>query len=173
MRTAVGSAAATTRPRPALRIVAAAAGLAGALALTACSGGGGSGSGSSATPSGTSSATATAGSDGSTASSDALQGSWITTSGGKIVALVVTGKEAGLFETGGSVCSGTAGEEAGMRMIHLTCTDGSKDRVTGMVDSVSKSGMKVTWSGKSGEETYTRAEGGKLPSGLPTAHLGQ
>ncbi|MFD4507486.1 hypothetical protein [Streptomyces sp. NPDC058457] len=158
-----------------MRIVAAAAGLVGALALTACSSGGDSGSDSSATPSGTSSAaaTATAGSDGSTASSDALQGSWITTSGGKIVALVVTGKEAGLFETGGAVCSGTAGEEAGMRMIHLTCTNGSKDRVTGMVDSVSKSGMKVTWSGKSGEETYTKAEGGKLPSGLPTASLGQ
>ncbi|MGY5048794.1 hypothetical protein ACWDE0_24740 [Streptomyces sp. 900105755] len=159
--------------RPALRIAtAAAAGLAGALALTACSGGG---SDSSATPSGTSSAgaTATGGSNGSTGSSDALQGSWITTSGGKIVALVVTGKEAGLFETGGAVCSGTAGEEAGMRMIHLSCTDGSKDRVTGMVDSVSKSGMKVTWSGKSGKETYTRAEGGKLPSGLPTAGLGQ
>ncbi|MFD8816849.1 hypothetical protein ACFV23_36525 [Streptomyces sp. NPDC059627] len=157
--------------------MAAAAGLVGALALTACSGGD-SGSDSSATPSDTSSAAATAtagsaGSDGSTASSDALQGSWITTSGGKIVALVVTGKEAGLFETGGSVCTGTAGEEAGMRMIHLTCTDGSKDRVTGMVDSVSKSGMKVTWSGKSGEETYTKAEGGKLPSGLPTASLGQ
>ncbi|MFE5036816.1 hypothetical protein [Streptomyces sp. NPDC056683] len=160
--------------RPALRIVAAAAGLAGALALTACSGGGGSGD-SSATPSGTSSAgaTATGGSDGSTASSDALQGSWITTSGGKIVALVVTGKEAGLFETGGAVCTGSAGKEAGMRMIHLTCTDGSKDRVTGMVDSVSKSDMKVTWSGKSGEETYTKAEGGKLPSGLPKAGLGQ
>ncbi|MFD4604811.1 hypothetical protein ACFWPQ_43205 [Streptomyces sp. NPDC058464] len=158
-----------------MRIVAAAAGLVGALALTACSSGGDSDSDSSATPSGTSSAaaTATAGSEDSTASSDALQGSWITTSGGKIVALVVTGKEAGLFETGGSVCSGTAGEEAGMRMIHLTCTNGSKDRVTGMVDSVSKSGMKVTWSGKSGEETYTKAEGGKLPSGLPTASLGQ
>ncbi|MEW1773087.1 hypothetical protein [Streptomyces sp. NPDC086777] len=170
-----GAAGAGARPRPALRVVAAAAGLAGALALTACSGGDGSGGDSSATPSGTSSADATAagGSDGSTASSDALQGSWITTSGGKIVALVVTGKEAGLFETGGAVCSGSAGEEAGMRMIHLTCTDGSKDRVTGMVDSVSKSGMKVTWSGKSGEETYTRAEGGKLPSGLPTANLGQ
>ncbi|MFJ8494788.1 hypothetical protein ACIRBZ_41605 [Streptomyces sp. NPDC094038] len=161
--------------RPALRIAAAAAGLVGALALTACSGGGGSDSGSSATPSGTVSAgaTASAGSDGSATSSDALQGSWITTSGGKIVALVVTGKEAGLFETGGAVCSGTAGEEAGMRMIHLSCTNGSKDRVTGMVDSVSKSGMKVTWSGKSGEETYTRAEGGKLPSGLATASLGQ
>ncbi|MFF7472428.1 hypothetical protein [Streptomyces sp. NPDC008092] len=151
--------------------MAAAAGLVGALALTACSGGGGSGSDSSGTSS--AGATAAAGTDGSTASSDALQGSWITTSGGKIVALVVTGKEAGLFETGGSVCSGTAGEEAGMRMIHLTCTNGSKDRVTGMVDSVSKSGMKVTWSGKSGEETYTKAEGGKLPTGLPTASLGQ
>ncbi|GGN05840.1 hypothetical protein GCM10011578_029730 [Streptomyces fuscichromogenes] len=156
-----------------LRAGAVAAGLVGALALTACSGG--DSGGSSATPSGTSSAaaTATAGSESSTASSDALQGSWITTSGGKIVALVVTGKQAGLFETGGAVCSGTAGEEAGMRMIHLTCTDGSKDRGTGMVDSVSKSGMKVTWSGKSGAETYTRAEGGKLPSGLPTASLGQ
>ncbi|MEV6763798.1 hypothetical protein AB0N16_24810 [Streptomyces sp. NPDC051105] len=160
-------------------MAAAAAALVGALALAACSGGGDSGSSggsgdSSATSSGTSAAsTATSGSDGATASSDALQGSWITTSGGKIVALVITGKQAGLFETGGSVCSGTAGEEAGMRMIHLSCTGGSKDRVTGMVDSVSKSGMKVTWSGKSGEETYTKAEGGKLPSGLPTASLGQ
>ncbi|MGW5651267.1 hypothetical protein [Streptomyces humi] len=164
----------TVAGRPAVRLAAAAAGLAGALTLTACSGGD-SGGGSSATPSGTSSAaaTASAGSGSATASSDALQGSWITTSGGKIVALVVTGKQAGLFETGGAVCSGTAGEEAGMRMIHLACTDGSKNRVTGMVDTVSKDSMKVTWSGKSGEETYTRAEGGKLPSGLPTASLGQ
>ncbi|MEU8935175.1 hypothetical protein AB0D30_35490 [Streptomyces sp. NPDC048409] len=161
--------------RPAARIVAAAAAaLAGALALAACSGGD-SGGDSSATPSGTSSAAATSssGTDGTGAQSDALQGSWITTSSGKIVALVVTGKQAGLFETGGSVCSGSAGEESGMRMIRLTCTGGGKDRVTGMVDSVSKSSMKVTWSGKAGEETYTRAEGGKLPSGLPTASLGQ
>ncbi|MFJ3798527.1 hypothetical protein ACIPSJ_19855 [Streptomyces sp. NPDC090088] len=168
-------ASAAASARPVVRIAAAAAGLVGALALTACSGGGDSGGDSSATPSGTPSAaaSATAGSDSATASSDALQGSWITTSGGKIVALVVTGKSAGLFETGGAVCSGTAGEEAGMRMIRLTCTDGSKGRATGMVDSVSKSSMKVTWSGKTGEETYTKAEGGKLPSGLPTAGLGQ
>ncbi|MFJ5641363.1 hypothetical protein [Streptomyces sp. NPDC093223] len=162
--------------RPAARIVAAAAAaLAGALALAACSGGGDSGPDPSATSSGTSSAAATSssGTDGTGAQSDALQGSWITTSSGKIVALVVTGKQAGLFETGGSVCSGSAGEESGMRMIRLTCTGGGKDRVTGMVDSVSKSSMKVTWSGKAGEETYTRAEGGKLPSGLPTASLGQ
>ncbi|MEU9455380.1 hypothetical protein [Streptomyces sp. NPDC048277] len=166
-------ASAPASARSAVRVAAAAAGLVGALALTACSSGGGSGSDSSATPSATSSATADGGSGSATGSSDALQGSWITTSGGKIVALVITGKSAGLFETGGAVCSGTAGEEAGMRMIHLTCTNGSKGRVTGMVDTVSKSGMKVTWSGKSGEETYTKAEGGKLPSGLPTASLGQ
>ncbi|MFE2062084.1 hypothetical protein ACFXDH_06700 [Streptomyces sp. NPDC059467] len=158
--------------RTPVRIGAAAAGLVGALALTACSG---SGSDSSASPSRTTSAaaTASAGSESATTSADVLQGSWITTSGGKIVALVVTGKSAGLFETGGAVCSGTAGEEAGMRMIHLSCTDGNKNRATGMVDSVNKSGMKVTWSGKTGEETYTKAEGGKLPSGLPTAGLGQ
>ncbi|WP_311737215.1 hypothetical protein [Streptomyces sp. Ag109_O5-1] len=157
-----------------VRIGAAVAGLVGALALTACSGGG-SDSGSSANPSGTTSAAATASaeSESATTSADVLQGSWITTSGGKIVALVVTGKSAGLFETGGAVCSGTAGEEAGMRMIHLSCTDGNKNRATGMVDSVNKSGMKVTWSGKTGEETYTKADGGKLPSGLPTAGLGQ
>ncbi|MFJ9712290.1 hypothetical protein [Streptomyces sp. NPDC101234] len=155
-----------------VRIGAAVAGLVGALALTACSG---SDSDSSASPSRTTSAaaTASAGSESATTSADVLQGSWITTSGGKIVALVVTGKSAGLFETGGAVCSGTAGEEAGMRMIHLSCTDGNKNRATGMVDSVNKSGMKVTWSGKTGEETYTKAEGGKLPSGLPTAGLGQ
>ncbi|MEU5534949.1 hypothetical protein [Streptomyces sp. NPDC020362] len=149
-----------------VRTAAAAAGLVGALVLTACSGGGskdGSASGSSATPKPSGSATGAV-----TGASDSLQGSWITTSKGKIVALVVTGKKAGLFATGGSVCSGTAGAESGMQMIHLTCTDGSKDRVTGMVDSVNKDGMKVTWSGSLGQETYTKADGGKLPSGLPS-----
>ncbi|MEU4038635.1 hypothetical protein [Streptomyces collinus] len=151
-----------------VRAAAAAAGLVGALALTGC-GGGGSGDGSSATPSGTPAATGTSGSGAVTGSSGKLQGSWITTSKGTVVALVITGKQAGLFATGGTVCSGAAGTEAGMQMIHLTCTDGSKDRVTGMVDSVGGDGMKVTWSGKLGQETYTKAEGGKLPSGLPTA----
>ena len=165
-----------------VRIGAAAAGLAGALVLTACSGGD-SKDDSSSTPSAsatsapTGSATASADSGGSTgsspsAASDELQGSWLATTDGKAVALVVTGKQAALFTTGGSVCSGTAGEEAGMKMIHLKCTDGSKTRATGMVGSVSKSGLAVTWSGSLGKETYTRAEGGQLPSGLATASLG-
>ncbi|MFH8775556.1 hypothetical protein ACIF83_42605 [Streptomyces sp. NPDC085866] len=152
-----------------VRTAAAAAGLVGALALTACSGGG-SKDDSSPTPSATPTSTGTGA---VTGSSGKLQGSWITTSKGSVVALVVTGKQAGLFVTGGTVCSGAAGTEAGMQMIHLTCTDGSKDRVTGMVDSASKDAMKVTWSGKLGQETYTKAEGGKLPSGLPTAPVKQ
>ncbi|MFE2096233.1 MULTISPECIES: hypothetical protein [unclassified Streptomyces] len=152
-----------------VRTAAAAAGLVGVLALTGCSGGG-SKDDSSPTPSATPTSTGTGA---VTGSSDKLQGSWITTSKGSIVALVITGKQAGLFVTGGTVCSGAAGTEAGMQMIHLTCTGGSKDRVTGMVDSVRADAMKVTWSGKLGQETYTKAEGGKLPSGLPTAPVKQ
>ncbi|WP_235457297.1 hypothetical protein [Streptomyces olivochromogenes] len=158
-----------------VRIAAAAAGLVGALALTACSSGGDSNDDSSASPSASAAPTSTAGSGGTGgtgSSAGKLQGSWLTTTDGKAVALVITGKQAALFGTGGTVCSGSAGVEAGMQMIHLKCADGSKDRATGMVDSVSGSTMKVTWSGKLGKETYTKAEGGKLPPGLPTASLG-
>ncbi|AOR37181.1 hypothetical protein BFF78_19250 [Streptomyces fodineus] len=147
----------------------------GALAaLTACSGGGGGDkTASSATPSATaasaSSSGSSSGSGAVTGASGKLQGSWITTNGGKIVALVITGKKAGLFVTGRKAwCQGAAGQESGMQMIHLTCPDGNKDRVTGMVDSVDAKSMTVSWSGTTGKETYTKAEGGKLPSALPT-----
>ncbi|MGW1807506.1 hypothetical protein [Streptomyces sp. NPDC002078] len=149
-----------------------AAGLAGALAaLTACSGGGGDGdkTASSSTPSATSAPASPSGPGAAKGASGKLQGSWITTSGGKIVALVITGKKAGLFVTGRKAwCQGAAGEESGMQMIHLTCPDGNKDRVTGMVDSVDAKAMTVSWSGRTGKETYTKADGGKLPSALPT-----
>ncbi|MFF8990916.1 hypothetical protein ACF09H_13400 [Streptomyces sp. NPDC014983] len=163
------SATASTSTR--VRIAALAAGLVGALALTACGGGGGDHH--STTPSDTASAapapSSTAGGSGVSGASDKLQGSWLATDGGTIVALVINGRQAGVFATGGTVCSGTAGTESGMQMIHLTCAKGDKDRTTGMVDSVDGTSMKVTWSGKVGQETYTKAEGGKLPSGLPTA----
>ncbi|MGX1911102.1 hypothetical protein ACWIID_19900 [Streptomyces phaeochromogenes] len=160
------------------RIAAAAAGLAAALVLTTgCSSDDGSGGDDS--PSSTGSAPTgsadtgggTGGSGGSTGKAGALEGSWLATKGGKAVALVVTGDEAGLFSTGGSVCSGTAGETSGMRMIKLKCSDGNKDRAEGMVDSVDSTTLKVTWEGL-GEETYTKAEGETLPTGLPTASLG-
>ncbi|GAA4303613.1 hypothetical protein GCM10023086_20330 [Streptomyces venetus] len=175
-------------PRRRLRVAAAATGLAGALALTACSGDGG-GSGDDAASSPSPSAASSAGTGGGSADSGTgsgsgsgsgsggsaagkLAGSWLATTDGKAVALVVTGKQAALFATGGSVCSGSAGEQSGTQMIRLKCTDGSKDRTTGMVDSVSGSTLKVTWEGGRGEETYTKAEGGKLPTGLPTGGLG-
>jgi hypothetical protein len=170
----------TSGARRRARVAAAAAGLAGALVLTACSGDGGSEDEASPGPSSPdTSASASAetgggsgGAGGSTAASDGLEGSWLATTGGKAVALVVTGSQAGLFETGGTVCSGTAGEESGMETIRLKCKDGSKDRATGMVDSVDGTTLKVTWEDGLGAETYTRAEGGKMPTGLPTAGLG-
>lgn len=155
--------------------MAVAAGLAGALALTACGGGDSKDdsstapSASASAPSASSSADTGGGTGGVTGSSAKLQGNWLAMTDGKAVALVVTGKRAGLFATGGTVCNGTAGEEAGMEMIHLTCADGSKDRATGMVDSTGKGSLRITWSGKAGKETYTKAKGGKLPSGLATA----
>jgi hypothetical protein len=165
----------------AVRVAAAAAGLVGALVLTGCSGDGDSGDDPASSPA--PSATASAGTGGSDSGADSgsgsggagageLAGSWLATTDGKAVALVITGEQAALFATGGSICSGTAGEESGRHMIRLKCTDGSKSRATGTVDSVNGSSMKVTWEGGLGAETYTKAEGGKLPTGLPTASLG-
>jgi hypothetical protein len=165
-----------TVSRRRLRIATGAVALACSLALTACGGGDG---GSDDTSSGDPSASASAdtggtsgGSPSTSSSAGKLAGSWLATTDGKAVALVVNGTAAGVFTTGGSVCSGTAKEEAGMQMLRLKCTDGSKDRAVGMVDSVGKSTLKVTWQQGIGSETFTRTEGGTLPSGLPTAGLG-
>ncbi|WBO64726.1 hypothetical protein [Streptomyces camelliae] len=155
-----------------MRTAAVAVGVVGALAaLTACSGGGSDKTAAKTTPSATRPATSASGSATPSGASGKLQGSWLTTSGGKIVALVISGKKAGLFVTGEKVwCQGVARVETGMQMIHLTCPGGNKERVTGMVDSVDAKSLKVTWSGKTGQETYSRADGGTLPSARPT-HL--
>ncbi|MFD8518770.1 hypothetical protein ACFV2D_01970 [Streptomyces capillispiralis] len=165
------------RPRHA-RVAAAALALAGALGLTACGGDGPDDSdGSTATP--TPSATATADTGGGTGDSgasdapaDALEGSWFTTADGKALALMFNGEEAALFVTGGTVCSGTARESAGTRSIRLKCADGAEGRTNGTVDSVGRTSLKVTWEGALGTETYTKAEGGTLPTDLPTAGPG-
>ncbi|MFE0801848.1 hypothetical protein [Streptomyces sp. NPDC058812] len=156
-----------------------AVGLVGALALTACTDGGDSddgGSGgdkSSAAPSASASAGPGGGSGGSpSAPAGELEGSWLATTDGQAVALMVTGDKAALFATGGTVCSGTTGEDSGTRTIRLKCTDGSDDRATGTVESVDGTSLKVTWQGGLGEEAYTKSEGGSLPPGLPTAGLG-
>ncbi|MEU3662243.1 hypothetical protein AB0E77_21180 [Streptomyces sp. NPDC032940] len=151
----------------------------GALTLTACSDDGDSdgGSGKDGAPSAAPSASASAdtgGAGGASPSAPAgeLEGSWLTTTDGNAVALMVTGDKAALFATGGSVCSGTAGEESGTRTLRLKCTDGNDDRANGTVESVDGTSLKVKWQGSLGEETYTKSEGGSLPPGLPTAGLG-
>ncbi|MGW1892078.1 hypothetical protein ACWCP6_17725 [Streptomyces sp. NPDC002004] len=159
------------------RLAVAAVGLAAALALTGCSSDSGkdkgADSGSSAGAGGAKSPSATPGEG---AKGDTLEGSWVATTHGKAVALVVTGKKAGLFESGGTVCSGTAGDEMGMRMIDLKCTkDGKLDnggRGMGKVTSVDATTLKVSWEGF-GDETYRKTKDGKLPEGLPTAGLPQ
>ncbi|GGL89167.1 hypothetical protein GCM10010129_36230 [Streptomyces fumigatiscleroticus] len=158
-------------------MAAAAATLAGALALTACGEGDGSDDDATDAASATPTASASADTGGSTGGSasapaDELEGSWVTTADGKAVALMINGEQAGLFATGGTVCSGTAGEQSGTRTIRLKCTDGSDDRASGKVASVSGTTLRITWDGALGEETYTKAEGGQLPTGLPTASLG-
>jgi hypothetical protein len=160
-----------TFPRRRARIAAAAAGLAAALLLSACSDGGGSGSEeATASPSATETA-ATGGGSGSTGRKSELEGSWLATTDGKAVALIVTGEQAAVFGTGGDVCSGTAKEESGMRMIRLKCTgaEAKGQRTVGMVDSVSRKSLTITWEGSVGQEKYRKADGAELPSGPATA----
>ncbi|MEU8787787.1 hypothetical protein [Streptomyces sp. NPDC048643] len=162
------------------RLTAAAMGLTAGLALTGCGSGGDGGSDDTPTSAGPSATAATGtddggtggGSDDTSSAGGDLSGSWLTTAGGKAVVLMVNGKQAGLFATGGTMCSGTTAEKSGTRTIRLACTDGSKDRAVGTVDSVSGRTLHVTWQGALGKETYTKSEGGKLPTGLPTASLG-
>ncbi|MFB7737391.1 hypothetical protein ACFC08_23995 [Streptomyces sp. NPDC056112] len=148
--------------------------LLGALALTGCdSGGSGATDKTSATPD--TSVTATGddggagGTGGPTANGDGVEGSWLATTGGEAVVLTVTGKQAALFSTDRTICTGTAVEEGARRVIRL---DACKARTTGTVDSVNRTTLRVTWEGGLGSETYTRSTGGTLPSGLPTASLG-
>ncbi|MGX1223519.1 hypothetical protein [Streptomyces ambofaciens] len=166
------------RARRSVRAVALGLGLAGALALTACTDDGGSGDGSGGdTSSAAPSASASTGAGGAGGSPSAgaageLEGSWLATTDGQAVALMVTGDKAALFATGGTVCSGTAQETSGTRTIRLKCTDGSEARSTGKVGAVDATSLTVAWEGELGEETYTRSEGGSLPPGLPTTGIG-
>ncbi|MET8664794.1 hypothetical protein ABZV87_10725 [Streptomyces tendae] len=171
--------------RSSVRAVALGLGLAGALVLTACTDDGGSDGGSggdsaggdksSAAPGTSASTDPGDGGDGGSPSAGAageLEGSWLATTDGQAVALMVTGGKAALFATGGTVCSGTTEETSGTRTIHLKCTAGDDDRSTGKVGAVDATSLTVAWEGGLGEETYTRSEGGSLPPGLPTAGLG-
>ncbi|GGV55035.1 hypothetical protein GCM10010277_54530 [Streptomyces longisporoflavus] len=167
-----------------VRIGAAAAGLVAALALTGCSSDGGDGgdegkdkgsAGSSAGAEGSSDADAPdEGSDpGSDSGSDSgakdgsSEGSWVATSGGNPLALVIAGKQATLLGEN-VLCSGTTAGDA----LKLKCAKGDSTRTDGTVESVNGTSMTVSWQG-AGKDQFTKTEGGKLPEGLPTAGLPQ
>ncbi|MGW4391565.1 hypothetical protein [Streptomyces sp. NPDC004685] len=158
-----------------VRIGAAAAGVAAALVITGCSsdsGDGGDGGKAKETPQASASTGADTGGSGSGSGSGgksgSLQGSWVTTSQGKSVALLISGKKVALV--GEHVCSGTAGDEMGMQMLTLKCADGNTDRNTGQVKSVDATTLKVSWGGF-GDDTFRKTDNGKLPSGFPTMGL--
>lgn len=162
-----------------IRIGAAVAGLATALVLTGC-GSSDDGDDKAKDKGADSSSSAGAGSHspdkgdggaGAGAKGGSLEGSWVATTGGKPIALVVSGKSAALV--GEHVCHGTAGEEMGMQMINLKCSDGNKDRTSGRVESVDAKTLKVAWEGFGKDEFKKTEKDGKLPEGLPTAGLPQ
>ncbi|MFE0101402.1 hypothetical protein [Streptomyces sp. NPDC059009] len=160
-----------------VRIGAAAVVAAAALVLTGCSSDSDDGdkgkdssasdSGSSAGSSGESSAPGDGGDSGSQGGS--LDGSWVTTADGKPLALAVTGKTASLVGEN-VLCTGTVSGGSGSQMLMLKCAKGNDDRSMGKVTSVDDKTLKVDWDAV-GTDTFTKTEGGKLPSGLPTADL--
>ncbi|MET9144157.1 hypothetical protein [Streptomyces sp. NPDC004042] len=183
-RTAKTAKTATSASRTAVAVRVGAVALLGAFVLGACSSGGGDQGGDSgaggaegdvsggATPSATGGGSTDGGGTGgggAGATDGALNGSWLTTSGGKAVVLIITGRQAALFSTDRTTCTGTATGQAGKDVIRL---DACKARSAGTVETVNKTTLQVTWEGGLGKETYTRAEGGALPSGLPTASSG-
>ncbi|MFD9879923.1 hypothetical protein ACFWZT_00475 [Streptomyces alboflavus] len=157
-------------------IGAAVAALAAALVLTGCSSDGddkadgdkgkdkGASDSASKTPGGSDSD-----SDGAGASGKDLEGSWVATTGGKPVALVITKNRATLV--GEHVCNGFAAV-GGDQTIKLKCADGDMDRTKGRIDSVDGKTLKITWEGF-GKDEFLRTKGGKLPEGLPTADIPQ
>lgn len=158
-------------PRRRARLAAAAAGLTAALLLTACTDDGGGDSGNadaSAAPSATG-ADASGGGSGSSGEKTELEGNWLATTDGKAVALIVSGEQAAVFETGGAMCSGTTAKKAGERTVRLTCTGGKGERTVGTVGPVSASSLTITWEGSVGEEKYRKADGAQLPTELATA----
>ncbi|MFD4032823.1 hypothetical protein ACFWVP_20520 [Streptomyces sp. NPDC058637] len=149
-----------------VRSGAAVAGLVAALALTACGSdddsgsepAAGSGAGQSATPGGD----ADSGSAGVDAA--ALDGTWTGATDGRAVVLSVSSGKVALVADQ-HVCQGDV-KNTGEVMLALTCADGNTDRTMGAIESNDGKKLVVSWDGGA-EDTLTRTDPGKLPTGLP------
>ncbi|MFJ1800146.1 hypothetical protein [Streptomyces sp. NPDC088180] len=146
------------------------AALAASLALTACGGDdadkdSGADSAASATP-------GSGGGDGSgepaggAVDAAALEGTWVGLTDGKNVTVSVSARKVALVADQ-SVCQGDVKDMGGEPMLALKCTGGSTDRTMGAIDSVDGSKLVLSWDGGA-EDTLTKAEPGKLPSGMPS-----
>ncbi|MEU2577112.1 hypothetical protein ACIP3B_30385 [Streptomyces anulatus] len=158
----------TSSPRTGAVAVAA---LAAALALTAC------GSDDASKDSGAdSTASATPGGGGDKGSGEsagsgatdaaALEGSWVGLTDAKNVTVSIAGGKVALVADQ-SVCQGDVKDMGGEPMLALKCTGGSTDRTMGAIDSVDGTKLVLSWDGGV-KDTLTKADPGKLPSGMPS-----
>lgn len=144
------------------------AALVAALALTACgsddksdsnkdaAGGSGAQEPASAAPS--------EGGDAGGSDAAALEGTWAGLTEGRAVALsVAAGKVALVADQ--HVCQGDV-KDMGKVMLSLKCADGNTDRTMGSIKSNDGKTLVVSWDAGA-QDTLTRTDPGKLPTGLP------
>lgn len=96
----------------------------------------------------------------------ALEGTWVGLTEGKNVTVSVASRQVALVADQ-SVCQGEVKDMGGEPMLALKCTGGSTDRTMGAIDAVDGSKLVVSWDGGV-KDTLTKAEAGKLPSGMPS-----
>ncbi|MEV6652685.1 hypothetical protein [Streptomyces sp. NPDC051219] len=155
-----------------VRTIAAAAALAGALVLTGCSSSDKDGGGDAGKEGAGGTTQPSAPSGGGDTKPGGVDGSWLSTTGGKTVAMVIDGKQVAL--AGEHVCTGTVAEQT----LTLKCMDGNTDRTSGTMAASDGKTLQVSWSAGL-KETFARTEGqpgtglpsdlpSELPSGFPT-----
>lgn len=147
------------------------AALAAALALTAC--GGDDASKDSGADSAAGAAPGGGGDNGSGESAGsgavdaaALEGTWVGLTDAKNVTVSIAGGKVALVADR-SVCQGDVKDMGGEPMLALKCTGGSTDRTMGAIDSVDGTKLVLSWDGGV-KDTLTKADPGKLPSGMPS-----
>ncbi|GAA1507243.1 hypothetical protein GCM10009730_08810 [Streptomyces albidochromogenes] len=155
-----------------VRTTVAAAAVAATLVLTGCSGDNGADAGGDKGKDTGANGTSGGGGQNSTppggdqGTSADVAGSWVATTDGKIIALIIQGSDAAV--AGEHVCTGTVAE-GGKVTLRLKCADGNADRTTGVVTpGAGGDSITVKW-GSGIKDTFRKsAAGDKLPEGMPS-----
>ncbi|MEW2546676.1 hypothetical protein AB0910_12995 [Streptomyces sp. NPDC047002] len=96
-----------------------------------------------------------------------LAGTWQGETDGSVVTLAVKGVQAVVIADG-HVCQGTI-QEMGVPMLAMTCTDGDRNRVMGIVSSNDGRTAVIAW-GDTKRDILKKTAG--VPSGLPSLPAG-